>query len=56
MAKASKSYLKASKKVASNSARGLFIGFILAFAVLFVLFAKIRHGVDVMTKLNALIK
>jgi len=49
--KASKSYLKASKKVAKKSSNGLFFGFLIAFAILFVLFAKIRHNIDVLTNL-----
>jgi len=52
---ASKVYLKKSKKVASNSATGLLIGFLLAFGVLFVLFAKIRHNLDALAYLKSLI-
>lgn len=52
--KASKSYLKASKKVAKKNSNGLFFGFLIAFAILFVLFAKIRHGIDVVSNLIAL--
>jgi len=54
--KASKSYLKASKKVVKKSSRGLLIGFLIAFVILFVLFAKIRHDIDVLEKLNGLLK
>lgn len=52
---ASKVYLKKSKKVASNSGIGLLIGFLIAFAVLFVFFAKVRHGLDVISYLKNLI-
>lgn len=53
---ASKSYLKASKKVSSSNSRGLLIGFLIAFVILFIFFAKIRHGLDVVTKLSHLLK
>lgn len=51
ISKASKSYLKASKKVAKKSSNGLIFGFLIAFVILFVLFAKIRHNIDVITNL-----
>lgn len=54
--KASKTYLKASKKVAKKSSSGLLIGFLMAFVILFILFAKIRHDIDVIAKLTALLK
>jgi len=54
--KASKTYLKASKKIAKKSSNGLFFGFLIAFAILFVLFAKIRHDIDVIANLTALLK
>ena len=54
--KASKSYLKASKKVAKKSSNGLLIGFALAFVILFVLFAEIRHDIDALEKLKTLLK
>lgn len=54
--KASKSYLKASKKVASKSSNGLFVGFLIAFVILFVLFAEIRHNIDVLGRMSALLK
>ena len=53
---ASKAYLKTSKKVSSNSYRGLFVGFLLAFLILFVLYAKIRHGLDVLVFLKQYLK
>ena len=49
---ASKTYLKASKKVAKKNSAGLFWGFLIAFAILFILFAKIRHGVDVISRIQ----
>jgi len=52
---ASKTYLKASKKVAKKSNRGLFWGFLIAFGILFVLFAKIRHQLDVIQEIKHLI-
>jgi len=54
--KASKSYLKASKKIAKKNSRGLFFGFLIAFAILFVLFAKTRHDIDVLARLAVLLK
>ena len=54
--KASKTYLKASKKVAKKSSNGLFFGFLIAFAILFVLFANIRHNIDVFSDLRAFLK
>lgn len=56
MDKASKSYLKASKKIAKKNSTGLFIGFVVAFAILFVLFANIRHNIDVIGNLTAVLK
>lgn len=54
--KASKTYLKASKKVAKKSSNGLFFGFLIAFVILFILFAKIRHQIDVFANIGALLK
>jgi uncharacterized protein YacL len=54
--KASKTYLKASKKVAKKSSNGLFFGFLIAFVILFILFAKIRHQIDVLANIDALLK
>ncbi len=56
ISKASKTYLKASKKVAKKSSNGLFFGFLIAFVILFVLFATIRHNIDVFSDLRALLK
>jgi uncharacterized protein YacL len=56
ISRASKTYLKASKKVAKKSSNGLFFGFLIAFLILFVLFAKIRHNIDVFSDLRAFIK
>lgn len=47
--KVSKSYLKATKKVAKKSSNGLIFGFLIAFGILFILFAKTRHDIDVIT-------
>jgi len=52
---ATKTYLKTSKKIAKKNNTGLFWGFLIAFAVLFVLFAKIRHGIDVLSRINSAI-
>ena len=54
ISKVSKSYLKASKKVAKKSSNGLFFGFVVAFVILFILFAKIRHDIDVIANLITL--
>lgn len=56
MDKASKSYLKASKKIANKNSTGLLVGFSIAFAILFVLFASVRHNIDVVARLSALLK
>lgn len=52
---ASKKYLKASKKVAKKDRTGILLGFLIAFGILFVLFAKIRHDIDVIAKLDRLL-
>ena len=52
---ASKVYLKKSKKVASNSGIGLLLGFLTAFVVLFIMFAKIRHGLDFIAYIKRLV-
>ncbi|MGB0897399.1 MAG: hypothetical protein ACPGU9_09170 [Flavobacteriaceae bacterium] len=56
MDKASKSYLKASKKIAKKNSTGLLLGFLIAFAILFVFFAQVRHNIDVIGRLSAAIK
>ena len=56
LTKASKSYVKAGKKVASNNWIGLFVSFIIALAILFVFFAEIRHGLHVTNALKQLFK
>lgn len=45
--KASKAYIKTSKKVSSSSRSGVIFGFTVAFIILFILFAMSRHGMDV---------
>ena len=52
----SKKYIKTGKKVASNSTTGLWISFLIAMLVLFVLFAQIRHGLDVISDIKSIIK
>ena len=52
----SKKYIKTGKKVASNSTTGLWVSFLIALLILFILFAKIRHGLDVVSDLNRIIK
>jgi uncharacterized protein YacL len=56
MDKASKTYLKASKKIAKKNSTGLYIGFLIAFGILFILFAKIRHNIDVIGNMLAVLK
>lgn len=56
IAKASKSYIKTGKKVASNSRIGLYVSFIIALFVLFVFFADIRHGIDVIRDIKQFIQ
>ncbi|NQY07640.1 MAG: hypothetical protein HRT68_15955 [Flavobacteriaceae bacterium] len=52
--KASKSYIKTGKKVASNSRTGLWISFLIALVILFALFASIRHDLDVLNDIKSL--
>lgn len=52
---ASKKYLKASKKVAKKDSTGIIVGFLIAFSILFILFAKIRHHIDVLAELDNLL-
>lgn len=52
----SKGYIKTGKKVASNSNTGLIISFLIAIVVLFILFAQIRHGLDVISDFKRAIK
>lgn len=56
MDSAAKSYLKSTKKIAKKNNAGLFWGFLIAFSILFVLFAKIRHGIDVIGEAKSFIK
>lgn len=50
--RATKSYIKTSKKVASNSKTGLYVSFMIALFILFVLYAKQRHEIDVIARMN----
>ena len=51
----SKSYLKTSKKIAKNSRSGLFFGFLIAFLILFICFAKVRHNLDAIALFKSLL-
>lgn len=56
LTKASKSYVKAGKKVAANSWIGLLVSFIIALIILFVFFAEVRHGLHVVNTLKQFFK
>ena len=49
--KLSKAYLKTSKKLSTRN-RGTLIGFLIAIVILFILFAKMRHGLDAIQDLK----
>ena len=53
--KASKTYILAGKKMSSSRARGLYVSFIIAILILYVLYAKYRHGIDIIARLNQLL-
>src|SRR5690606_9632879 len=50
--KASKTYLLAGKTISANRTRGLYISFVIAMAILFFLYAKYRHGMDILSRLS----
>lgn len=50
--KASKTYLLAGKTISASRTRGLYISFVIALAILFVLYAKYRHGMDILARLG----
>ena len=52
---ATKAYISTGKKVTSNSKMGLYISFFIALFILFVLYAKNRHGIDVLGRLSRMI-
>ncbi|WP_282080737.1 hypothetical protein [Aquimarina algiphila] len=52
--KLSKVYLKTSKKL-SNRNNGMLLGFIVAIIILFILYANLRHNINVINDLKALI-
>lgn len=52
--KMSAAYLKTSKKV-SNNKNGTWIGLLVALSVLFVLFALLRHHIDVVADLKSMV-
>lgn len=52
--KISKAYLKTSKKISSKN-NGIFLGFIVAILILFILYANLRHNINVINDLKALI-
>ncbi len=49
---ATKAYIKTGKKVASNSKIGLYLSFLIALFILFVLYARHRHGIDVLGRIS----
>ena len=52
--KLSKAYIKTSKKV-SSSKNGNLLGFTVAIIILFILFAYIRHNIDIINDLKLII-
>ena len=52
---ATKVYIKTGKKVTANSKTGLYMSFLIALFILFILYAKLRHGIDVLGRLNRLL-
>ncbi|WP_109097471.1 hypothetical protein [Aquimarina sp. AU58] len=52
--KISKAYLKTSKKLSSRN-NGILLGFIVAIIILFILYANLRHNINVINDLKALI-
>ncbi|PKV51973.1 hypothetical protein ATE84_4073 [Aquimarina sp. MAR_2010_214] len=52
--KISKVYLKTSKKISSRN-NGILLGFIVAILILFILYANLRHNINVIHDLKSLI-
>jgi uncharacterized protein YacL len=53
--KASKEYVKSSKKAVKSSSFGLLIGFAVAVLILFYLFARVKHNMDLIEDLKNLL-
>ncbi|MBP2833655.1 hypothetical protein J8281_15775 [Aquimarina sp. U1-2] len=53
--KLSQTYLKTSKRFSSKRSNGTFLGFIIAIFILFILYANIRHDINVIEDLTKLI-
>ena len=53
--KISKAYLKTSKKFSNSNKRGTLLGFTIAIIILFILYALLRHDIDVIEDLKTLI-
>ena len=53
--KISNVYIKTSKKVGTSN-NGLWLGFLIAFGILFLLFAHLRHHIDIRTDLQILLQ
>lgn len=53
--KASRTYIKTSKKITGNSFWGLILGFTLAILVLFILFANVWYKLDAIEYIKSLI-
>ncbi|WP_025739549.1 hypothetical protein [Aquimarina pacifica] len=52
--KLSKSYLKTSKKI-SNSSNGTLLGFTVAIIILFILYANLRHNINVLSDIKGIL-
>ncbi len=52
--KLSKAYMKTSKKMSSNK-NGTLLGFTIAVFILFILYANLRHNIDVISDIKSLV-
>ncbi len=53
--KLSKAYLKTSKKISSTNKNGTLLGFTIAIFILFILYASLRHNINVIDDLKKLV-
>ncbi|MCK8523426.1 hypothetical protein M0D21_17725 [Aquimarina sp. D1M17] len=53
--KFSQAYLKTSKKFSTSNKRGTLLGFTIAIFILFILYAHLRHNIDVINDIKSLV-
>lgn len=53
--KLSQAYLKTSKKISSTNKNGTLLGFTIAIFILFILYASLRHNINVIDDLKKLV-